>query len=277
MTDTVAPPTKEAEQPVSVETPFVGLRPFSWREAAFFFGRDQEIRVIAANLQAVRLTLLYGPSGVGKSSILVAGVAHQFAEASRRNMARRSGAEAVAVAFSAWRDDPIAGIARAVEQEVQDLVGAVESRPSSDTLSDVLAHWSEAIGGHILVILDQFEEYFLYHGEGEDEFALQFAEAVTQPDLNANFLISIREDAFAKLDCFEDHIPGLFETYIRLDHLDVEGARAAIHGPIEEYNRRTTGEQVAIEPELVEAILEQVRPKRLAFVDSAAGDVDADA
>ena len=40
----------------------------------FFFGREKEMRLIAANLFASPLTLLYGASGVGKSSILRAGV-----------------------------------------------------------------------------------------------------------------------------------------------------------------------------------------------------------
>jgi WD40 repeat protein len=275
MTEIVAPPPREAEQPAVVETPFVGLRPFSRQEAALFFGRDQEIGVISANLQAMPLTLLYGPSGVGKSSILAAGVAHRLRAASRRNVARKGEAEAAVVVFDSWSDDPVAGIAKAVEHEAHDLVGRVESRPQSESLSDVLSHWSEVVGGHVLVILDQFEEYFLYHGEdGGDRFALELADAVTQPSLAANFLISIREDAFAKLDRFEDDIPDLFETYLRLDHLDVDRARAAIQGPIEEYNRRTAGEHVEIEPELVEAILGQVRTSRMVYAYSAAGGVD---
>jgi WD40 repeat protein len=275
MTDTVAPPLREVEQPAEVQGPFVGLRPFSPGEADLFFGRDQEIRVISANLQAVPLTLLYGPSGVGKSSILAAGVAHRIRQASRLNMMRQGEAEAVAVVFRSWSEDPVAGIAKAVEQEVQALVGRIDSRPKSERLTDVLSHWSEVVGGYILVVLDGFEEYFLYHGEhDEDRFARELADAVTEPSLTANFLISIREDSFAKLDRFEDDIPDLFETYLRLDHIDVDGARAAIQGPINEYNRRTPGEHVRIEPELVEAILDQVRTSRMAFAYSAAGNVD---
>jgi WD40 repeat protein len=272
MTETVAPPPQEVEQPAEVRTPFVGLRPFSRREADLFFGRDHEIGVISANLQAARLTLLYGPSGVGKSSILAAGVGNRLRRESRRNIDRSGRAETLGVIFSSWSEDPTSGIARALEQEARDLLGRVDGRPASESLSDVLSHWSEVVGGHILVVLDGFEEYFLYHAEhGEDRFARELADAVTEPGLPANFLISIREDAFAKLDRFEDDIPDLFETYLRLDHLDVEGARAAIQGPIEEYNRRTTGEHVEIEPELVETILGQVRTSRMAYAYSAAG------
>ena len=55
-------------------SPYRGLRPYTEADAAFFFGREAEEEIIAANLLAARLTLLYGPSGVGKSSVLLAGV-----------------------------------------------------------------------------------------------------------------------------------------------------------------------------------------------------------
>ena len=44
----------------------------------FFFGRERESELVAANLMASRLTVLYGPSGVGKSSLLRAGVARRL-------------------------------------------------------------------------------------------------------------------------------------------------------------------------------------------------------
>ena len=61
-------------------SPFKGLAYFGdsehdWR---FFFGRERESELVAANLMASRLTVLYGPSGVGKSSLLRAGVARRL-------------------------------------------------------------------------------------------------------------------------------------------------------------------------------------------------------
>ncbi len=57
-------------------SPYKGLAPYedSDLDALLFFGRERESEVIAANLMAARLTILYGPSGVGKSSLLRAGV-----------------------------------------------------------------------------------------------------------------------------------------------------------------------------------------------------------
>ena len=54
-----------------VVTPYKGLAPFedSALDELLFFGRGRETEVIVANLLAAKLTVLYGPSGVGKSSI----------------------------------------------------------------------------------------------------------------------------------------------------------------------------------------------------------------
>src|SRR6187431_770108 len=54
--------------------PYVGLRPYGEADRDFFFGREEDEAVIYANAVATRLTVLYGPSGVGKSSLLRAGV-----------------------------------------------------------------------------------------------------------------------------------------------------------------------------------------------------------
>jgi WD40 repeat protein len=62
--------------------PYKGLAPFedSELDALLFFGREREREVIVANMLASRLTVLYGPSGVGKSSILGAAVTRRLRE-----------------------------------------------------------------------------------------------------------------------------------------------------------------------------------------------------
>jgi WD40 repeat protein len=228
----------------SPPTPFKGLAPFQDTEldAQLFCGRDREREVIVANLLASRLTVLYGASGVGKTSLLRAAV----------TPALRRIPDAAVVFYSSWAGDP-RGLGEAIDSAV-----GIES---SGSLTERLTGASQAVGGDIYTILDQFEEYFLYHER--DEFADELAAAICEPGLRANFLLGLREDALAKLDAFKGRIPNLFANYLRLDHLNRQGGRAAILGPIERYNE-LTGETAEVEPELVEAVLDQV----------AAGEVD---
>ena len=61
-------------------SPYKGLASFddSEHDALLFFGRERERDVIVANVLASRLTVLYGESGVGKSSVLRAGVVREL-------------------------------------------------------------------------------------------------------------------------------------------------------------------------------------------------------
>src|SRR5438552_7864952 len=85
--------------------PYKGLAAFDATDldALLFFGREQETEIVVANTLASRLTVLYGPSGVGKSSLLRAGVV--------RSLRTLSETEPLAVAYlSSWSGDPVAAI-----------------------------------------------------------------------------------------------------------------------------------------------------------------------
>jgi len=225
--------------------PYKGLAPFddSDLDALLFFGRERDRDVIVANLMAARLTVLYGPTGVGKSSILRAGVAHGLRQETGVGV----------VIFDSWTGDPIAGI----------LETARAGRPFAEGLRGAA---TEA-GGDLYLVLDQFEEYFLYHegDEGPGTLAWELPELLVRRDLRVNVLLAIREDALARLDAFKGRIPNLFANYLRLDHLDRAGGRAAIVGPVDRWNQLVEpAQRVTVEPGLVEAVLDQ----------TAAGKVD---
>jgi WD40 repeat protein len=262
--------------PALPDCPYKGLVPFDEADYAFFFGRETERELIAANLLAARLTVLYGPSGVGKSSALLAGAAHDLREECRANKRERGTPEHAVVVFRSWRDDPVAGLVAAARAEVADLVGAPEI-PEGASLADALDACGKKLNGQLLVILDQFEEYFLYHGaeRGPGTFDDEFPAAVNRPDLRVGFLISIREDAHAKLDAFKGRIP-VFENYLRIDHLGVAAAREACSRPIDAYNRLSANGKMAIEPKLVDEIVGQVQAGRVGAAQKGAGAPDGE-
>jgi hypothetical protein len=212
------------------ETPYKGLVPYSVDDAPFFFGREVDEEIITANLMAHRLTLLYGPSGVGKSSVLHAGVVYHLHQLARQNITERGTAEHIVVVFNSWRDDPLTGLLNSI----RDALARVSSRempeqmlPSAGSFAKILQAWIERVDIELIIVLDQFEEYFLYHPleDGPGTFAFEFPAAVNHPLLRASFLISIRDDALAKLDRFKGRITNLFDNYLRIEHLDREAAR----------------------------------------------------
>jgi WD40 repeat protein len=245
-----------------VSTPYIGLVPYTEADAAFFFGRDAEKKIVTANLRAARLTLVYGPSGVGKTSLLQAGVVHELREQVALNAADTPARAPFAIAvFRSWRDDPLTALMNEVRLSVQEASGEVELTPwrCGESMVETLRGWTEH-ARRLLVVLDQFEDYFLYHPveSGDDTFDAQFPLAVNDATVRIHFLVSIREDAWASLDRFEGRIPELFANYVRVEHLDRRGARDAIEGPVDEYNRRlpADSETYSVEPELVSAVLD---------------------
>jgi WD40 repeat protein len=197
---------------------------------------------------ASRLTVLYGPSGVGKSSLLRAGVASRL-----RSLAPAIGPQDGAgeiVIVDSWRDDPVAAVAAAAGGRT-DLA-----------LADALAERALALGGELYLVLDQMEEYVLYHGRGGGPLALELEDVLTRQDVPVHVLLGIRDDALADLDAFKRRVPGLFGNVLRLDHLTRAAARAAIHGPLRAY-AELGGVEVSAEDELVEAVLDQVGAGRV--------------
>ncbi len=249
-------------------SPYVGLVPYTEADAPFFKGRDAECNIIIENLRASRLTLLYGSSGVGKSSVLHAGVVHKLRELTRQSVEQLGEPEFAVVIFSGWRDDPIAGLMRCVQESVASAlnVKALEPVPASLNLSDMLKAWTDRFGIHLLIILDQFEEYFQYRGDetGEGTFAFEFPRAVNRADLPAKFLISIRDDGLSRLDRFKTQLPNLFVNLLRINQMNGEAAKRAIELPLETYNDLCVPEgeeRYRIEKDLVIEILKQIKAK----------------
>src|SRR5436190_1515241 len=122
-------------------SPYPGLQPFFAGDLAFFGGRDRDVRLVVASLFASPLTLLYGPSGVGKSSVLHAGVLPQLAE--RSNV--------VVVTVREWAPDPV----RSIGEAAAACAGAGEFRGD---LGATLATSSGDEQRRAMLVLDQFED-----------------------------------------------------------------------------------------------------------------------
>src|SRR5215204_5620001 len=195
----------QARGEVLITSPYPGLVPYSEDDANLFFGRKTETRLVISNLYATRLTLFYGESGVGKSSVLRAGVLHTL----------KSNPGALGVYFTKWKGNPCASLKATIAEAATAVVGSDLTLNQNLPLDEYLSFVSKILKRRLFIILDQFEEYFLYHPEGEeDEFFEEFPAAVRSNEVPLGFLISLREDALSLLDRFEGAIPTLFDNYL---------------------------------------------------------------
>ena len=67
-----------------LEHPWLGLESFHEETRAYFFGRDTEIAELHLRLRSHPLLVLYGRSGLGKTSILMAGLIPRLRAEERR-------------------------------------------------------------------------------------------------------------------------------------------------------------------------------------------------
>jgi hypothetical protein len=242
------------------DSPYFGLNYYKERDGAWFFGRDNDTDRVVTNLLASRLTLLHADTGVGKSSLLRAGVARRLRVAAHK--AQERGAPVyLPVVFNSWTDNPVNKLIGEITAAAGEL-GIDGRREGVKHLADAV----DAIVGDsnltLLLILDQFEEYFLYAATEQPEpghFADELARCVNRSSVPASFLISIREEAYAGLgDLLKGRIANVYGNYLQIDHLDRASAEKAIREPLNVFNAQGNG-QITIEDALVDAVLEQAR------------------
>jgi energy-coupling factor transporter ATP-binding protein EcfA2 len=162
-----------------VTNPFRGLLPFEEEHVSLFFGRDREIRDIAARLESRRLLAVTGVSGSGKSSLVLAGVIPML----KAGLIPSLGTT-VRVATMKPRGGPLAELSR-------NLSGALGREVDAKTLTRTTYGLVDAVkplasDESLLVVVDQFEEIFPYRklrlpvdgGEEADRFIALLLRAV---------------------------------------------------------------------------------------------------
>lgn len=124
-------------------------------------------------------------------------------------------------------------------------------------------------GKKLVIILDQFEEYFLTNRtpESRTDFVKWLSKILADENMPVVFLIAIREDFFARLQTFAPQIPeptSARATY-QLENFDIHQARQVFEEAAE-----TDG--LLFEPALVQAVIhelqtdEMIRPVELQLV-----------
>jgi len=217
-----------ADQP-----PYPFLDSYTEADAGRFFGRADAIRNLGELVLAERLVVCFGSSGVGKTSLLRAGLMPQL---------RRQGCLPL---YCRPEDDPVAAIREAA------LASAAEDAQS--TLSDLLADLSRRSQRTVVVMLDQFEEVFTLLGtETLAPLLMELAACLRLPGAPVHVVLSLREDFLVYLHDLQTYLPGVFAHRYRLRPLCAAEAREAIESPA----RRV---DLAYEPALAAQLVRDLR------------------
>jgi tetratricopeptide (TPR) repeat protein len=152
---------------VDAEHPWLGLHPFTEENQHYFFGRTAEIRDIFLRVREQPLTVLYGQSGLGKTSLLRAGLIPKLRVERYRPVRILLDFDTAAPPLIA---QVRAALADACTGEEMDAAALLARWQPLDSLWEIFAHETlrpKDLAAHPpVLILDQFEEIFTLGEDG---------------------------------------------------------------------------------------------------------------
>ncbi|MEZ5003706.1 MAG: leucine-rich repeat domain-containing protein [Chitinophagales bacterium] len=233
---------------------YPGAVPFTVQQSNIFFGRDSDTERLYKLITRNSLVVLYGKSGLGKSSLINAGIIPLI----KNDQIYAP----ITIRFRAWQeseeDTPLA-ITKTYLKENNSPTFLSALIKNDDTL------WLHAKNKQLnsnlrpLLILDQFEELFTYPTEQVNTFMqemsellhtdipLRFIRALDQSDdkvtdeqedqleeeLNARIVFAIRSDKLHLINRLTAYLPDIMRNMHELKALSIEDAKSAIKRPAE--------------------------------------------
>lgn len=145
------PSPTENNQPTA--SSFLGLQSYTEAQSSLFFGRDAETDTLTSLVELNTLTIVFGRSGTGKTSLLNAGVFPKLRKSFCLPFRIRLG-------FNDNSPDLVTQIKKVLKEEIDKYGFKVESYPSSETLWEYFHKeplWKTVTP---IIVFDQFEEIF---------------------------------------------------------------------------------------------------------------------
>jgi serine/threonine protein kinase len=231
--------------------PFAGLAAFQEADADRFFGRTRDIDQVVAQLRSRPLVAVVGPSGVGKSSLIRAGVIPAL---------KRSGEGWDACVVRPGRQ-PLAALAGALAQVSTARDGVPEGAIDVERLRTEPGYLGAQLRARaasklrrILVFVDQFEELYTLGTPASERAAFLACLAGMADDAASplRVVLSMRSDFLDRLA--EDRQFGAEVTrgLVLLPPMGREGLREALTRPVEAVELRF--ESAALVDRMVDAL-----------------------
>lgn len=226
------------------EAPYRLIDAMEMRDSSVFHGRESEIEWLEGSLEEHRLVLVFGESGVGKTSLVTAGLAPRLAEEGMSPVLFRVGADP--------RREAVAALARAAMSEDE-----LETIDESLTLPEAVRAAQDALGSRIVLILDQAEDLIARIGpRTREDFARQLGEVVRDGELDARVVMTVVDQGLPRLWELHEQLPGIYQRVLRLGHLSRSSARQVLVKAAARYERRWA-------EDLIDRILDDLGPNRL--------------
>jgi hypothetical protein len=195
------------------KSPFKFLDSYTIEDRALFFGRDQEISELYRRVFESRMLLVYGISGTGKSSLINCGLASRFDESDWLPLNIRRGSNI------------IESFTESINKHA--LTPLKKNQSATEKLQSVyLDHFKP-----VFLILDQFEELFIFGSEEEKKEFIKIIKELIDSKIQCRLVFIIREEFLAGITEFEYDLPEIFSNRFRVEKMKRANAILAVEGP----------------------------------------------
>ena len=241
----------ETPTKLNAHNPWPGLDAYEEASRAFFFGRDEEADELFRLIRLAPLTVVYGKSGLGKTSLLQAGLYPKLREQHYLPVHVR-------LEFSdVVRDPPLQQVMRRLKEEMDREKAEYPEPRAESSLWEYLHRKDLKIWSYDnfpltpVLVFDQFEELFSHRGNDVElitnvvysladlienrippEVINEEAGAVRSSlDLLSQryrIVLSFREDFLPEVQTWEPKTPSLMKNYLRLNPMSRDRAIKAV-------------------------------------------------
>ncbi len=219
------------------ESPYLGLSAFQESDADRFFGRSNEIADVLTRLHSQPLVSVVGPSGVGKSSFIRAGVtpALKSTDTPWESFVLRPGRHPLAAIASMLLplDSSAADSDRDHASAHDSLVERLRREPGY--LGTALRYRARSSGRHILLFIDQLEELYTLVPDKETRttFTACLAGVADDATTPLRVIVSIRSDFLDRVVEDSRFMTEMMASLVLLPPPDRSGLKAALTQPAE--------------------------------------------
>ena len=236
---------------VDAQNPWPGPDAYDEASSEFFYGRKQESAELLRLIRLAPLTVVYGKSGLGKTSLLQAGLFPLLREQHFLPVLKRLDFE------QGVRIQPIEQIKQELKNSLEHLKADYPPMQSDETLWEYLHRkdaefWSkDNFPLTPVLVLDQFEELFSRTGGNAELIGHVFEDLadlienrippeLANEDARARrarldllsqrycVVLSFREDFLPTIRTWEKQVPSLLRNYLRLEPMSRDRAIQAV-------------------------------------------------
>lgn len=205
---------------IQAASPFKFLDSYQEDDIEVFFGREKETEEMYDALSGVKHLLVYGPSGVGKTSLVECGLRNQFSDADWYALTIRRGSN----------------IVQSVYNEINKVLDhRFEIDPKTHLPIDQDFSFGKAVEHlfseryqPIYLIFDQFEELLIANDDREKEEFFEQLNQLIRHKIPCRVLLIIREEFIGHLSEFEYICPTIFHHRFRLEKMRVLDVRTVV-------------------------------------------------